>query len=113
MSTYTNSNVTISLATTNFTTCTDSTSQSVTVPNFASVNSNEIGNIKVYPNPFNNTLNIETILDIEYEMYDMTGKLVLSNSSNTIDTENLSNGLYLLKIYHNKQLVSQQKIVKE
>jgi len=113
MSTYTNSNVTVSLATTNFTTCTDSTSQSVTVPNFASVNSNEIGNIKVYPNPFNNTLNIETILDIEYEMYDMTGKLVLSNSSNTIDTENLSNGLYLLKIYHNNQLVSQQKIVKE
>jgi hypothetical protein len=49
----------------------------------------------VFPNPTNNILNIASSF---YEIYDLTGKLIVSgNSQNQIDVSNLSLGTYFLK----------------
>lgn len=49
----------------------------------------------VFPNPTNNILNIESSF---YEIYDLTGKLIISGKSQSqIDVSNLSPGTYFLK----------------
>ena len=71
-------------------------------------------NIKLYPNPTNDFLNIELsngdIKDLE--VYDMAGKLIISKkiSSKTyrLDIQYLSNGNYILKINN-----SSQKFIKQ
>jgi len=72
-------------------------------------------NIVVYPNPTTGILNIETETTItQIEIYDMLGKLVLSNSDkNTIDILELSQGLYFCKIKDENGNIGTQKVVKE
>ena len=61
-------------------------------------------NIKmsIYPNPTTNILHINSnnLLGEEYEIYDLSGKLLIKdiNNSNIINVENLSTGTYSLKI---------------
>jgi hypothetical protein len=60
--------------------------------------------LTLFPNPCNNKLSIlglNLTTQSSYEIYDITGKLVLAdnlNSLNEIDVERLSKGLYFLKI---------------
>lgn len=72
--------------------------------------------ISIYPNPFNDFINIElkNYIKIEYiNISDITGKIIYT--SNTIDTKidlsNLKNGVYFLKIKSNENLII-KKIVK-
>lgn len=61
-------------------------------------NSNTINQLKVYPNPTDGFLSFSaTIFDIE--IYNVLGELVYSNkgATNSISTENYSNGIYFLK----------------
>ena len=74
---------------------------------------NEIGtvnNFSVYPNPANSQINVkadETLLGSIYNIYDNTGKRVLSgkiNSANTIiELGKLSGGIYLFSLGENLQ----------
>jgi choice-of-anchor B domain-containing protein len=73
---------------------------------------------KVYPNPFQSTIQIDTdgktyIL----EAFDVTGKLIyqdkLSNSNQQISFHDWENGLYLLKLSDEKGDFSIQKITKQ
>ena len=45
----------------------------------------DINGIIVYPNPTDNTLNIETHLSILYELRDMMGKLILTGDDNQLE----------------------------
>ena len=69
--------------------------------------------IVVYPNPTKNTLTIETRLDIQIEVHDLMGKLLIKTKNvNRLDLSDLSNGLYNLSIIHkdkryNKQIIKQ------
>jgi len=69
--------------------------------------------IVVYPNPTQNILTIETRLEIEVEVFDMVGKLLISERNiKTLDLSKLTNGLYNLNIIYedkryNKQIVKQ------
>ncbi|MBQ6269407.1 MAG: Omp28-related outer membrane protein [Bacteroidetes bacterium] len=58
--------------------------------------------LSVYPNPATNILHINNsnLLGEEYEIYDLSGKLIIKdiNNSNIINVENLSAGTYSLKI---------------
>lgn len=56
----------------------------------------DIQKIKVTPNPFNNYISISS--KVKYKLYDLTGKLLNLGESDYIDTSELSNGVYLLKI---------------
>lgn len=71
----------------------------------------------IYPNPSNGKFTIKSSLNdsIPYQVYDVTGKLVLSNSfsnvSNMIDLSNNSQGIYIFKISLNGNLITKKLVV--
>ena len=49
-------------------------------------------------------LNIDTRLDVEVEIYDLTGQLITRGKSKRIDMTGYSNGVYnLILIYNDKR----------
>ncbi len=60
-------------------------------------------NLIVYPNPANELLTINGLKDIiSYEIFDITGALILKGSTNrNIDISGLQQGIYLLKASNN------------
>ncbi|MCX7735387.1 MAG: T9SS type A sorting domain-containing protein [Candidatus Kapabacteria bacterium] len=64
---------------------------------------NNKNNIKIYPNPCNKILNVDTnrnLSGIKYQVYDCTGKLMITDTfenSNTINTIHLNSGIYCLR----------------
>jgi len=67
-------------------------------PNNLSVDSFETIDISIYPNPVDDVINIQTNFEnLTYELFDLSGKLVLVSNENQINVENLSKGIYLLK----------------
>ena len=52
----------------------------------------------IYPNPVSDILHVETELDAKYEIYDITGNLLVSSSSKDIDISFFASGVYLLRI---------------
>ncbi len=66
--------------------------------NLLSVDDSSFNNLQVYPNPTTDILNFNKYIDL-IQVYDLSGKAVLSKSnSEFINLENLTNGLYLIKI---------------
>ncbi len=72
--------------------------------------------INVYPNPANtavyvNANNYETLV---LKLYDVMGHLVIDKvlaSKEKIDIQNLSNGIYIYKLYHNEQELKVGKLI--
>ena len=70
---------------------------------------------KVYPNPVNNVLHIELQFakQTQLEIYNVLGKLVISktlNNSETIQTERLSDGMYILRLTQDNTTISKKLI---
>jgi len=76
------------------------------VPSVLSSNDTVLGSLKVYPNPAKGIVNIDlagaTLGETTYELFDIQGRKVISKvSSNNIESlniENLSEGIYMLSI---------------
>ena len=71
---------------------------------------------KVYPNPTNDLINI-TISDsdknFQIELMDLSGQLILIESNkNELNLNHLSNGVYLLKISLEDQVIATERIIK-
>lgn len=74
--------------------------------------------IKVYPNPVTNTLNIglsEPVTQLSIEVLDIQGKLIKKILSPAdlnvqINTENMENGIYILRCYSHDKVLIEQKI---
>jgi hypothetical protein len=67
--------------------------------------------IVIFPNPTKNFITIETRLEIEVEVYDLMGRLLIEEkNTKRLDLSNLSNGLYNLSIIHNDKRYSKQII---
>ena len=68
--------------------------------------------IVVYPNPTRGLIHIETRLEVEIEIYDMTGKLLIrsKNVSNRIDISNFLSGIYNMTIIHKDKRYSKRII---
>lgn len=67
----------------------------------------------IFPNPTSETLNIQTDEKIsKIEIYDTSGKLLKSNigSGKTIKVSDLSKGLYLIKIYSERNIINSKFI---
>jgi hypothetical protein len=68
------------------------------------INDIKISNIKIYPNPTNNIINIEGLNKNEnntIQIFDVQGKLVITktiNEKGTIDFSELNKGVYVIKI---------------
>ena len=72
----------------------------------------DINGILVYPNPTDNTINIETHLTFNYELRDMMGKLILTGADNRLELGLYDSGVYLLTLIHegkrfNKRIIKQ------
>ncbi|PKP36894.1 MAG: hypothetical protein CVT98_06860 [Bacteroidetes bacterium HGW-Bacteroidetes-15] len=78
-----------------------------------------ISNINIYPNPFNEVLNISIdnsdFSFIRAEIYDITGKLkqAISSSNNTVQIKtNYSAGIYFIRIYGDDVLLKTEKVIR-
>ncbi|MBU3012335.1 T9SS type A sorting domain-containing protein [Polaribacter vadi] len=79
-----------------------------------SVDDFTIQNISIYPNPVNNTLNIqlEDILE-KVEVYSILGAKVIEHNNSSINVSKLASGMYLLKVYTEKGKVGFKRFIKE
>lgn len=57
--------------------------------------------ITVYPNPAIDFINIDTKYPINFVLYDLAGKVILTGNENIINVSSVNNGLYILKIQQN------------
>jgi len=82
------------------------------------VHTNAIQKLTVYPNPASNLLSLQYIAKsktINYEVYDLTGRLVLKgnlNESNSISIQSLNSGLYIIKLVDDGEVLT-AKFLKE
>jgi len=80
-----------------------------------STNDFAINVFKIYPNPVKNELNIEfnTGMQTQVEVYNVLGKRVISKTiytSETIQTERLSDGIYILRLTQGNKTISKKLI---
>ena len=57
--------------------------------------------IRIYPNPVQETLNIESGESVSFKIFDLDGRLLLHGDGNSIDVSSLKTGTYLLQINNN------------
>lgn len=76
------------------------------------IKENEENNISIFPNPFNDKLmiSLENNQEAEIEIVDFAGRMILHQKIDeqivTIDTSNLSEGQYMIKIKNSSSLVT-------
>ncbi|MBK7666877.1 MAG: T9SS type A sorting domain-containing protein [Sphingobacteriaceae bacterium] len=83
----------------------------------ASVNESSVSNANfvLYPNPAKNELNVINDFDkYKIELYDVTGKLILSDSNlKKVDLSSINSGLFIVRIISNENEVLIKKLIKE
>ncbi|OFY38428.1 MAG: hypothetical protein A2X01_18820 [Bacteroidetes bacterium GWF2_35_48] len=79
-------------------------------------NINNYENIKIYPNPANDKIEIEGLQNCTIEIVNIQGKVVnilyLMNINNTIDLSKLSGGVYTMKIKTDNRIIV-KKFIKQ
>lgn len=69
----------------------------------------------IYPNPSNQSFKIEGVTDAQIKIYSISGQVIYSNQSNNetllIDTYNWKEGIYLIQIVKNKQIITKKIVV--
>jgi hypothetical protein len=79
---------------------------------------NDEGACGIFPNPFNSELNIRSPFDepLNIFLYDLEGRLLISKSfktSITLNTEQLSKGLYIYILKNENRVVKVGKLIKD
>ena len=86
------------------------------------MNTPGVHSISLYPNPVKNQLHVKVRSEIEdhiaVELYDAQGKKISVvtpeyNGITTMDLSGLSNGVYLVHILVNDDLITTRKIIKQ
>jgi hypothetical protein len=77
----------------------------------------QLAGVKVFPMPFQNILNFESLEDIEFQLMDLNGRVLRSglnqsNQSTQLLVDELASGVYLLQLQTNKRKLV-LKVVKE
>lgn len=72
--------------------------------------------VTIYPNPSNGIFNIESQENMSIEVYDIIGKLILSQKlsvgTNSFDISNFNTGVYLLKVTNDNGNIQTHKLIK-
>ena len=81
------------------------------------VSENEWSDLIIYPNPLASELNIKTssIEQLQFELIDLTGKLLFKNSfleTFSLNVSNLKAGIYMISIFHGDVMIKQEKVVR-
>lgn len=116
MAAYNNKTAVVSLATSNFQTCTDSSSQTITFPNFLKIADLSNYQLNIYPNPFNDKLELKTNLEnYNLSVFDNLGRSILTINgltyNQTIDASNWTKGMYHVLV-SNEHLTLDRILVK-
>lgn len=70
--------------------------------------------VKLSPNPVFDKLSITSTHDILVEIYDNSGKKIISSNRKQIDVSHLVNGFYVAKIFDTKmEFIKSEKIIKQ
>lgn len=77
-----------------------------------SIAEDNVGVIKLYPNPVSDVLNIDAENVTNVKIYSTTGLLVVDTESTKIDMSKYDNGLYIIQIQFEDQTISTQRIIK-
>ena len=73
----------------------------------------EANQIKIYPNPTDGKVFIESPIALNIEVKDVTGKIVLpATEAKEIDLSKYADGIYLFVIRDKDQLIKQQRVTK-
>ncbi|MDG1718804.1 MAG: T9SS type A sorting domain-containing protein, partial [Flavobacteriales bacterium] len=83
--------------------------------NTTSINSEDLANFNIFPNPVSDVLNIKSDKEIiKVEISDILGKIILSeiNPKNSINVKRLQKGIYSIKITFKDENSIIQKIIK-
>lgn len=83
---------------------------------FLNTKKETLAEVKLHPNPVNNgKVFITTHEDIQVELFDVLGKLILTkritNSGNWLNVSNLNKGVYLVRLSKNSQRVTKKLII--
>lgn len=72
-------------------------------------------NVKIYPNPVNDYLNIESLNSIQHiDIVDISGRIIKTSTDNTLEMSSLTKGIYFVKIYfENSNQSITKKIIKQ
>ncbi len=91
----------------------DTFDSSASTPAPLSVESFTFQDLKVYPNPTSDVINITATQTIDkVEIYDILGKLVLKTSTtNQIKISQLTQGVYLMKIQANNEAITKKIVI--
>ncbi|KOY87312.1 hypothetical protein AD998_15170 [bacterium 336/3] len=106
----TTQNYTIKLISSNTLGCIDSTTKTISV--VASLDK-DLENIIVYPNPTENKVFIKGIVNIQWQLQNVWGNIVLKGRENEFDLKVLPSGLYYLQIKNLSGSIKTFKIVKK
>ncbi len=86
-------------------------SATVTVEDTMSTITEELETFKVYPNPATSVVKVSSTTTIEKLMlYNLQGQLVQTATTNEINISQLANGVYILKIYGDKEMTTRRII---
>jgi len=83
---------------------------------YSGVNDEVESTFKIFPNPAHNEISISGVIPESVIVYDLMGRIVLSeynSETNTINVKNLPKGMYLIKITTSDGKVFSNKIVKQ
>lgn len=106
MSAYINSSIDVVLITENTATCKDSTTQTLQIPNFTSIETIGMNVFKIYPNPFSSSIFIESLNgSFEVQVIDHLGRIITNFNSNentgTINSDEWAEGIYHIIVKDN------------
>ena len=65
---------------------------------FAGVESVNVTDVKLYPNPTTGMINVEAEALQSVEVLDMAGRKVMTSNKSQVDLSNLSNGVYMVRV---------------
>lgn len=88
--------------------CSNSATNMIVVDACLSINENDIQALSVYPNPTNDLIFVENVMDeTRFSVFAATGEVVstgvLTSTSNQINCSNFENGIYILTLTQNEQ----------
>jgi uncharacterized Zn ribbon protein len=75
-------------------------------------NDSDTSDINVFPNPSSDFVKIDTRLKIQnWELYDLSGKIVLRGDGNRVNVKSMPSGSYLLSITFEKGMKAAKKVI--
>lgn len=76
---------------------------------YQGVDENIVDNLNIYPNPANGYIHVETNYELQrIDVYDVTGKLMISSTKTEINVSDLESGIYFVNILTDKGCVTKK-----